>query len=172
MKKALVAYFSASGTTAKLAAAVAAAAEGELFEIRPLVPYSAADLKWTNPLSRCNREKIGKKTIPLASSVENWADFDTVFLGFPIWYYGAPNVIESFAKSYDWSGKTVVLFATSGGSNIGKTAEKSGYRLEDFPDNAAVFRQPCLNFRGNFTDLQSQGLDHRTETAEIDLDRS
>ena len=63
MKKALVAYFSASGTTAKLAAAVAAAAEGELFEIRPLVPYSAADLKWTNPLARCNREKIGKKTI-------------------------------------------------------------------------------------------------------------
>ncbi|MBQ7598457.1 MAG: NAD(P)H-dependent oxidoreductase [Clostridia bacterium] len=124
MKKALVAYFSASGTTAKLASALAAAANGELFEIRPLVPYSAADLKWTNPLSRCNREKIGKKTIPLASSVENWADFDTVFLGFPIWYYGAPNVIESFAKSYDWSGKTVVLFATSGGSNIGKTAEK------------------------------------------------
>ena len=124
MKKALVAYFSASGTTAKLAAAVAAAAEGELFEIRPLVPYSAADLKWTNPLARCNREKIGKKTIPLAASVENWADYDTVFLGFPIWYYGAPNVIESFAKNYDWNGKTVVLFATSGGSNIGKTAEK------------------------------------------------
>ena len=124
MKQTLVAFFSASGVTAGVAKRLAAAIGADLFEIVPQTPYSAADLKWTNPLARCNREKIAKKAVPLAASVENWADYDTVLLGFPIWYYGAPNVIESFAQAYDWSGKTVALFATSDGSAIGKTAEK------------------------------------------------
>ncbi len=124
MKKPLIAYFSASGTTAGVAARLAAATGGDVFEITPQTPYTEADLKWTNPVARCNREKFGKKEIALSGKVENWADYDTVFLGFPIWYYGAPNVVQSFAKGYDWGGKTVVLFATSGGSPIGKTAEK------------------------------------------------
>ena len=124
MKKVLIAYFSASGTTAGVAARLAAATGGDVFEITPQTPYTEADLKWTNPVARCNREKFGKKEIALSGKVENWADYDTVFLGFPLWYYGAPNVVQSFAKGYDWSGKTVVLFATSGGSPIGKTAEK------------------------------------------------
>lgn len=124
MKKTLVAFFSASGVTAEVAKRLAAAIDADLFEIVPQTPYSAADLKWTNPIARCNREKIGKKAVPLSASVENWADYETVFLGFPIWYYGAPNVIETFAKGYDWSGKTAVIFATSGGSAIGKTVEK------------------------------------------------
>ncbi len=122
--KSLVAFFSASGTTALLAERLAKAAEADLWEIKPVQPYSDADLKWTNPLARCNREKIGKKDVPVEGTVENWAAYDRVYLGFPIWYYGAPNVIQTFCKGYDWTGKTVVLFATSGGSDMGKTAEK------------------------------------------------
>ena len=81
-------------------------------------------LKWTNPIARCNREKIGKKDIPIENTVENWNQYEMVYLGFPIWYYGAPNIIQTFCKAYDWSGKAVSIFATSGGSDIGKTAEK------------------------------------------------
>lgn len=123
MKK-LVAYFSAEGTTAALAKALAERTGADLFEIRPETPYTAADIKWTNPLARCNREKIGKKDVPVAGTVEDWAAYDLILLGFPIWYYGAPNVINTFCKGYDWQGKRVVLFATSGGSGIGRTAEK------------------------------------------------
>ena len=122
--KALVAYFSAQGTTAALAKKLAEKAGADLFEIRPETPYTAADIKWTNPMARCNREKIGKKDVPVAGTVADWAAYDTVYLGFPIWYYGAPNVVNTFCKGYDWTGKRVVLFATSGGSGIGRTAEK------------------------------------------------
>ena len=122
--KSLIAYFSAEGTTAKIAQALAKKTGAELFEIKPLQPYTAADLKWTNPLARCNREKIGKKDVPISGKVENWAEYDRIYLGFPIWYYGAPNVVQTFCKGYDWKGKTVSIFATSGGSDIGKTAEK------------------------------------------------
>ena len=122
--KNLVAYFSAQGHTKKIAEELAAKIDADLFEIVPEVPYTEADIKWTNPLSRCNKEKIGKKDVPVQGSVENFADYDRIYLGFPIWYYMAPNVIATFCKNYDWNGKSVVLFATSGGSNIGKTAEK------------------------------------------------
>ena len=124
MKKTLVAYFSAGGVTAKLAETLASAIGADLFEIKPQKPYSDADLKWTNPLARCNREKFGKKDVPLAQTVQDMNAYDTVFIGFPIWYYAAPNVVETFAKGYDWSEKTVALFASSGGSEMGKTAEK------------------------------------------------
>ena len=124
MGKILVAYFSAGGTTAKLAKAVAEAAGADLFEIRPEKPYTEADLKWTNPFARCNREKFGKKDVPIAGSPGGIGTYDAVLLGFPIWYYGAPNVVESFLRRNDLSGKRVALFATSGGSDIGKTAEK------------------------------------------------
>lgn len=122
--KTLVAYFSAEGTTAKVAADLAAACGADIFEIKPTEPYTAADIKWTNPLARCNREKLGGKFVPIEGKVENFPEYDTVFLGFPIWYYGAPNIINSFCRDYDWTGKTVCIFATSGGSGIGKTAEK------------------------------------------------
>lgn len=122
--KTLVAYFSAQGTTAALAKKLAAQTGADLFEIRPETPYTAADIKWTNPLARCNREKIGKKDVPVSGRVADWAAYDLVYLGFPIWYYGAPNVVNTFCKGYDWTGKRVVLFATSGGSPIGRTAEK------------------------------------------------
>ena len=122
--KTLVAYFSAQGTTAALARELAAKTGADLFEIVPREPYSAADITWTNPLARCNREKIGKKDVPVAGTVVDWESYDRVYLGFPIWYYGAPNVVNTFCKGYDWQGKRVALFATSGGSGIGRTAEK------------------------------------------------
>ena len=124
MSKSLVAYFSAGGVTAKVAERLAAAVQADLFEIRPAEPYTEKDLKWTNPLARCNREKLGKKDVPVSGRVENMADYDAVFVGFPIWYYSAPNIIVTFLKSYDFTGKKLALFATSGGSDIGRTAEK------------------------------------------------
>ena len=121
MSKILTAYFSAEGHTAELAGRIAEAAGSDIFEIRAEVPYTKADINWKNPISRCNKEKIGKKDIPTVGSVEGFENYTTVFVGFPIWYYGAPNIINSFMKQYDWTGKRIALFATSGGSDIGKT---------------------------------------------------
>ncbi len=123
--KTIVIYFSAEkGKTRKIAEELSNSIDADLFEIRPEQPYSASDLKWMNPLARCNKEKLGKKDVPVISRIENWGDYDTVYLGFPIWYYAAPNVVNTFCKGYDWNGKTLHIFATSGSSGIGKTAEK------------------------------------------------
>lgn len=124
MSKILVTYFSASGVTAQVAGRLASATGADLFEIRPTEPYSEKDLKWTNPLARCNKEKLGRKDVPINGKIENFEDYDVIFVGFPIWYYSAPNIIVTFLKSYDFTGKKVALFATSGGSDIGKTADK------------------------------------------------
>ena len=123
--KTLVVYFSAeAGKTRKIAEELTEKLGADLFEIKPEQPYSPADLKWVNPLARCNREKVGKKDVPIVGKVEKWNEYDTVYLGFPIWYYGAPNIVNTFCKDYDWNGKTIHVVATSGGSAIGKTAEK------------------------------------------------
>lgn len=142
MGKILVAYFSASGITAKLAERIIEKTGADLFEIKPVTPYSEADLKWTNPMARCNKEKFGKADVPVEGKVENMAEYDTVYIGFPIWYWGAPNVISTFTKDYDWAEKKGALFATSGGSNIGKTAEKLLPFMPGNPDitKAEVFR--------------------------------
>lgn len=132
--KAVVAYFSVEGKTERYAKALAEAIRAELFTIVPETPYTAADIKWTNPLARCNREKLGKKDVPIRGSIDRWEDYDTVFLGFPIWYYAAPNVINTFCKGYDWTGKKLFLFATSGGSNIGKTEDKLRPYLKGAPE--------------------------------------
>ena len=124
MDKTLVTYFSVEGTTKQVAERLAKAIGADLFEIVPMKKYTAADIKWTNPLARCNREKIGRKDVPVADKVENMSAYDIVFVGFPIWYGCAPNVVNSFLKDYDLSGKKIAAFATSGGSGIGKTAEK------------------------------------------------
>ena len=101
--KTLVAFFSAeSGKTAGVAKNLASAIGAELFEIKPVKPYSAADLNYMNPISRCNREKIGKKDVPVEGKIENFEDCDTVLIGFPIWYGSAPNVVNTFCKEYDW----------------------------------------------------------------------
>lgn len=124
MSKTLVAYFSAEGTTASVAKKLSEFAGADIFEVVPENPYSKQDLNWKNPLARCNKEKIGKKDVPIKGSIEGFDEYRTVFVGFPIWYYGAPNVINTFMSSYDWSGKRIALFATSGGSDIGKTVAK------------------------------------------------
>ena len=124
MGKAIVAYFSASGVTAKVAERLARVSGAELFEIKPEQPYTEKDLNWTNPVARCNREKIGRKDVPIKDRIEDFDGCGVIFVGFPIWYYSAPNIIVTFLKSYDFTGKKVALFATSGGSDIGRTAEK------------------------------------------------
>lgn len=124
MKKILVAYFSASGVTAKLANTLAAAVDGDLYEIKPEKPYTSADLNWQNNKSRSSLEMNDKASRPaVAAPLADMAQYDTVFVGFPIWWYEAPRIVQTFLESYDFSGKTVVPFATSGGSGMGKTAE-------------------------------------------------
>lgn len=122
MKKALVAYFPATGVTAAAAKKLAQAAQADLFEIKPQVPYTAADLNWRDKNSRSTVEMRDKTSRPaMVDADAHIADYDTVFLGFPIWWYVAPTIINTFLERWDFSGKTVVLFATSGGSGFGKT---------------------------------------------------
>ena len=124
MNKILVAYFSASGETAKLAKTVAEVTGGDLFEIQPEVAYTAADLNWNDKHSRSTVEMNDAGSRPaIADEVADMEQYDTVFVGFPIWWYQAPRIIETFLESYDFSGKAVIPFATSGGSGMGKTAE-------------------------------------------------
>ena len=121
---ALVAYFSATGATAKAARMLADAVGGELYEIKPAVPYTSADLDWTDKRSRSSVEMNEKQSRPaLKDTGAPVAGYDVVFLGFPIWWYVAPTIINSFLEAYDFSGKTIVLFATSGGSGLGRSAE-------------------------------------------------
>ena len=120
--KTLVAYFSASGVTANVAKLLAEAAGADLFEIQPAVPYTNADLNWMDKKSRSTVEMQDKSSRPaIAAPCSNLADYDTIFVGFPIWWYVAPTIINTFLESGDFSGKKIVLFATSGGSGMGKT---------------------------------------------------
>lgn len=121
-KKTLVAYFSASGVTARLAKVIAEAAGADLFEIQPEVPYTKEDLDWTNKSSRSSLEMNDPNSRPaIAGQVEDMEQYDTVFVGFPIWWYVAPKIIHTFLESYDFSGKTLIPFATSGSSGMGQT---------------------------------------------------
>ena len=120
--KVLVAYFSASGVTEKAAKAVAKASGGDLFEIKPAVPYTASDLDWTDKHSRSTLEMKDPNSRPEVSShVDNMDQYDTVFVGFPIWWYVAPTIINTFLDEYDFSGKTVIPFATSSSSGMGQS---------------------------------------------------
>lgn len=122
MKKTLVAYFSASGVTAKLAKTLASAINADIHEIQPEVPYTAADLDWMNKKSRSSVEMNDKSFRPaVANKVENMEQYDTIFVGFPIWWYVAPTIINTFLEQYDLTGKKVVPFATSGSSGMGNT---------------------------------------------------
>ena len=122
MSKALVAYFSASGVTKKLAQTLAEAIGADLFEIEPKVPYTRADLNWMDKQSRSTIEMQNPASRPeLAGICKSIADYDTVFVGFPIWWYVAPTIVNTFLESCDLTGKTVVPFATSGGSGMGST---------------------------------------------------
>lgn len=144
MSKKLVAYFSASGTTAAVARTLAEATEADRYEIKPQTPYTRADLDWTNKKSRSSVEMNDKSfRPPLADRDAHIEDYDTVFLGFPIWWYVAPTIINTFLESYDFSGKTIVLFATSGGSGFGGTAAG----LKDSAPGAVILEGKLLNGR-------------------------
>ena len=124
MSKKLVAYFSASGVTKNAAERLAKAVGADLFEIKPQVPYTNADLDWMNKKSRSSVEMSNPDSRPaIAETLPNMQDYDTVFVGFPIWWYVAPTIINTFLESYDFSGKTMVPFATSGSSSMGKTVD-------------------------------------------------
>ena len=123
MSKKLVAYFSASGVTAAAAKILAQAAEADLYEIRPQTPYTRADLDWMNKDSRSSVEMNDRSfRPPLADRDAHIECYETIFLGFPIWWYTAPTIVNAFLECYDFAGKTIILFATSGGSGLGKTA--------------------------------------------------
>ncbi len=124
MAKNLVAYFSASGTTARVAKEMANASGADLYEIKPAQPYTSADLDWMNKKSRSSVEMSDPNSRPeLADKDADIEAYDTIFVGFPIWWYVAPTIINSFLEAYDFSGKKIVLFATSGGSRFGKAVE-------------------------------------------------
>ena len=121
MSKKLVAYFSASGVTKKAAELLAKASGTDIYEIVPKVPYTGADLNWTDRNSRSSVEMRDPSSRPeIADTNAKIENYDTIFLGFPIWWYVAPTIINTFLESYDFSGKTIVLFATSGGSRFGE----------------------------------------------------
>ena len=121
MSSKLVAYFSASGVTKAVAERLAEIIDADVFEIKPAVPYSRADLDWTNQQSRSSIEMRDINTRPeIAETISNMEDYDIVWIGFPIWWYVAPTIIYTFLESYDFSGKTIIPFATSGGSGMGK----------------------------------------------------
>ena len=121
MSKKLVAYFSASGVTAKLAKTLAEAIGADLFEIEPKILYTEADLNWKDKTSRSTIEMANPDSRPEIAALCNMADYDTIFVGFPIWWYVAPTIVNTFLESGDLTGKTVVPFATSGGSGMGGT---------------------------------------------------
>ena len=144
MSKKLTAYFSASGVTAKAAKVLSEAAGTDLFEIRPAIPYTAADLNWQDKNSRSSVEMNDLSFRPeIAEKLSNMDEYDTIFVGFPVWWYIAPTIINTFLESYDFTGKKIVLFATSGGSGFGKTAEK----LADSCKGAELITGKLLNGR-------------------------
>ena len=149
---ALVAYFSATGTTAKAAKALANAIGGELYEIRPAVPYTSADLNWTDKNSRSSVEMKDASSRPALADTDAPVDgHDVIFLGFPVWWYVAPTILNTFLEAYDFTGKTIVLFATSGGSGLGKSA--SGLRSS--APGARIVDGRMLNGRLSEADLKA-----------------
>lgn len=143
MSKVLVAYFSASGVTAKAAAKLAKAAGAELFEIVPEQVYTKADLNWQDKNSRSSVEMNDRSSRPaIKSKVKNMEQYDVVFVGFPVWWYREPSIIDTFMESYDFSGKTVVPFCTSGGSGLGSTSSN----LQALAKGAKVIEGKRLSF--------------------------
>lgn len=142
MSKKLVAYFSATGTTANVAKNLAAAAGADLYEIKPAVPYTKEDLNWMDKQSRSSVEMRDPGSRPeIADADAKIAGYDVIFIGFPIWWYIAPTIINTFLEAYDFDGKKLVLFATSGSSGFGKAAES----LQPSAPNAEIITGEILN---------------------------
>ena len=151
MGKTLVAYFSAGGVTKKRAEALAEAASADLYEIKPEVPYTKADLDWMDKNSRSSVEMADKSIRP--ALLEKDADitaYDTVYIGFPIWWYVAPTIINTFLEAYDFSGKKIVVFATSGGSGFGNTVAE----LVPSAPGAEIIEGKILN-KGSEKDIEA-----------------
>lgn len=147
MSRKLVTYFSASGVTAKIAQQLSEAIGADLHEISPEIPYSNADLDWRNPESRSSKEMKDKSfRPPIINDRINMDMYSTIFIGFPIWWYVAPTIINTFLEKYDFSGKKIVVFATSGGSGFGNTVEELKISI---PDNARIIEGKILN--GTYT---------------------
>ena len=145
MSKKLVAFFSASGTTKKVAQMIAEEVKADLFEIEPKVPYTKADLDWMNKKSRSSVEMNDKKFRPeIISTDVDISAYDVIILGFPIWWYVAPTIINTFLETYDFSGKRIVLFATSGGSGFGNTVKE----LQPSAPNALITEGRLFNGTG------------------------
>lgn len=152
MSKQLVAYFSASGTTAAVAKSLAKAAGADVYEIKPATPYTSADLNWQDKNSRSSLEMRDKSSRPALADTDAAIEaYDTIFVGFPIWWYVAPTIINSFLEAYDFTGKKVVLFATSGGSGFGK----AGASLQPSAPGAAIVEGAVLNGRPNEAKLKA-----------------
>ena len=150
MRKVLVAYFSASGVTKKVAEEIAAAAGGVLFEIEPEIAYTSADLNWMDKKSRSSIEMSDKGFRPeIAGGDAHIEKYDTILIGFPIWWYVAPTIINTFLESYNFSGKKIILFATSGGSGFGNTLRE----LESSATGAQISEGRILN-RATAEDIQ------------------
>lgn len=146
-KKVLVAYFSASGVTKGKATLLSQAIDADLYEIQPKIKYTNADLDWTNPNSRSSVEMRDKSSRPeIADKNAKIENYDVIFLGFPIWWYVAPTIINIFLESYDFSGKTIILFATSGGSGFGETIK---YLKDSVSPTTKIIQGKLLN--GQYT---------------------
>ena len=142
MKKRLVAYFSASGVTKKVAEMVAGAADCDLYEITPKVPYTTADLNWMDKKSRSSVEMSDKTIRPEIAGAElDVSAYDEILIGFPIWWYVAPTIINTFLESHDFAGKKIILFATSGGSGFGNTVKE----LQPSAPGAGIVEGRVLN---------------------------
>lgn len=151
MSKKLVAYFSASGVTKKAAESLAEAAGADLYEISPQIPYTTADLNWMDKKSRSSVEMNDPASRPALADVSaGIVGYDVVFVGFPVWWYTAPAIIRTFLEAYDFSGKVIVPFATSGGSGLGDTAKT----LQKLVPAAAVKDGKLLNGRLNAGELK------------------
>ncbi len=149
-KKTLVAYFSCSGVTKKAAEAVASVADADLYEIKPEIPYTSADLDWTDPKSRSSIEMKDPSSRPaIAEKAAGMDGYETIFVGFPIWWYVAPTIISTFLESYDFSGKTIVPFCTSGGSGPGKTDDILHALCPD-----SVQWRPCRLLNGHLSEKE------------------
>ncbi len=151
-KNSLVAYFSASGVTAKAAWKLSEAVGADLYQIKPEVPYTSADLNWMDKKSRSSLEMNDPLSRPaIAEKLPDMEKYDVIFVGFPIWWYVAPTIINTFLESYDFFGKIIVPFATSGGSGMGRTNEK----LKSSCPGATLMQGKMLNGRLSDADLKA-----------------
>lgn len=149
MSKTLVAYFSASSVTGSVAKEMAKATGADLHEIQPATPYTSADLNWMNKNSRSSVEMNDENSRPgIANAVTNWQSYDTIFVGFPIWWYVEPRIIDTFMESEDFAGKTVIPFATSGGSGIERAQQhlKQLYPQIDWKPGKLVNRRNAADW--------------------------